>query len=51
MFFNGSKNADGVGASVVLISPKDEKLLYTLWLNFMPCTNKVVEYEALLHGM
>jgi hypothetical protein len=51
MFFNGSKNADGVGAGVVLISPKGEKLRYTLRLNFMPCTNNVVEYEALLHGM
>jgi ribonuclease HI len=51
MFFNGSKNTDGVGAVVILISPKGEKLCYTLRLNFMPCTNNVVEYEALLHGM
>jgi ribonuclease HI len=51
MFFDGSKNTDGAGASVVLISPKGDKLCYALWLNFTPGTNNIAEYKALLHGM
>ena len=35
----------------ILTSPKGDKLRYVLYLDFIPCTNKVAEYEALLHGM
>jgi ribonuclease HI len=51
MFFDGSKNAEGAGAGVVLISPKGDKLHYALRINFTPSTNNVTEYEALLHDM
>jgi ribonuclease HI len=51
MFFDGSKNAEGVGARVILVSPKGDKLRYALWINFTPCTNNVTEYEALLRDM
>jgi ribonuclease HI len=51
MFFDGSKNADSVGADIVLSSPKGDKLHYVLRLNCMPSSNNVAEYEALLHGM
>jgi hypothetical protein len=51
MFFDGSKNADGAGAGVVLVSAKGDKLRYALQINFTSCTNNVTEYEALLHGM
>jgi probable phosphoglycerate mutase len=51
LFFDGSKNANGVGAGVVYISPKSDKLCYALRINFTPYTNNIVEYEALLHGM
>jgi hypothetical protein len=51
MFFDGSKNAEGTGARIILISLKGDKLDYALRINFTPCTNNVAEYEALLHGM
>ena len=51
LYFDGSKNVEGAGAGIVLISPKGDKLRYVLQITFEPCTNNVVEYEALLHGM
>lgn len=51
LHFDGSKNADGTGAGIVLTSPKGDKLRYVLCLDFTPCTNNMAEYEALLHGM
>ncbi len=51
LHFDGSKNADGAGAGIVLTSPKGDKLRYILCLDFTPCTNNMAEYEALLHGM
>src|SRR3954465_10118100 len=51
LHFDGSKNADGTGAGIVLTSPKGDKLRYVLYLDFTPCTNNMAEYEALLHGM
>src|SRR4051812_13282540 len=51
LHFDGSKNADGAGAGIVLTSPKGDKLRYVLCLDFTPCTNNMAEYEALLHGM
>ena len=51
LHFDGSKNADGAGAGIVLTSPKGDKLRYVLCLDFTPCTNNMAEYEALLHDM
>jgi ribonuclease HI/probable phosphoglycerate mutase len=51
MFFDGSKNAQGAGAGVILVSPKGDKIRHALRINFTPCGNNVAEYEALLHGM
>ena len=50
MHFDGSKQAQGSGAGVVLTSPKGEKLSYVLQIHF-DCSNNVAEYEALLHGL
>ena len=51
MFFDGSKRQQGVGAGVVLISPKGDKLKYVPQINFEKASNNEAEYEALLHGM
>jgi hypothetical protein len=48
--FDGSKMYAGLGAGVVITSPKGDKLRYVLQLHFA-CTNNVAEYEALLHGL
>ena len=50
MHFDGSKQFEGSGASVVLTSPRGEKMSYVLQIHF-DCTNNVAEYEALLHGL
>ena len=50
MHFDGSKLFGGSGVGV-LISPKGDKLSYVLQIQFEPCTNNIVEYEALLHGL
>jgi ribonuclease HI len=34
----------------VLISPKQDRLLYVIWLHFC-ATNNMVEYEALVNGV
>ncbi|KAH9315515.1 hypothetical protein KI387_024142, partial [Taxus chinensis] len=46
LYFDGSRSRNGMGAGVVLISPKDEKLFFTHRLQFA-CSNNVAEYEAL----
>ena len=51
LYFDGSKNLEGAGAGIVIISPKGDTMRYVLQLQFEPCTNNVAEYEALLHGM
>ena len=51
MYFDGSKKYDGVGAGVILISPKGDKLRYILQMYLKRPTNNEAEYEALLHGM
>ncbi|KAK1680954.1 hypothetical protein QYE76_041802 [Lolium multiflorum] len=51
LYFDGSKNLEGAGAGIVLISPKGDSVRYVLHLQFEPCTNNMAEYEALLHGM
>jgi ribonuclease HI len=49
MNFDGSKMLGG-GASVVLTSPKGDKLQYVLQMHFR-ASNNVAEYEALVHGL
>ena len=50
MHFDRSKQFEGLGAGVVLTSPKGDKLRYVLQIYFY-CSNNVAEYEALLHGL
>jgi hypothetical protein len=50
MNFDGSKILGGLGASVVLTSPKGDKLQYVLQMHFR-ASNNVAEYEALVHGL
>ena len=50
MHFDGSKVKEGLGAGVVLTSPKREKLKYVLQIHFA-ASNNVAEYEALIHGI
>src|SRR6266536_3621425 len=50
MHFDGSKMRPGLGASIVLTSPKGDKLKYTLQIHFA-ASNNVAEYEALVHGL
>jgi ribonuclease HI len=50
MNFDGSKMLDGLGAGVVLTSPKGDKLQYMLQMHFR-VSNNVAEYEALVHGL
>ena len=48
--FDGSRQLEGSGAGVVLISPRGDKFCYVLRLMF-PYTNNTTEYEALPHGL
>ena len=50
MHFNGSKMHLGLGAGIVLSSPKGDRLKYTLQIHFAT-SNNVAEYEALVHGL
>jgi ribonuclease HI len=50
MNFDGSKMRRGLGAGIVLISPKGDKLDYVLLIHFTTLNN-IVEYEALIHGL
>src|SRR3954469_20610167 len=50
MHFDGSKMMTGLGAGVVLTSPKGDKLEYVLQIHFA-ASNNVAEYEALVHGV
>ena len=50
MHFDGSKMRTGLGAGVVLTSPKGDKLKYVLQIHFA-ASNNVAEYEALIHGL
>ena len=48
MHFDGSKVKDGLGAGVVLTSPKKDQLKYVLQIHFA-ASNNVAKYEALVH--
>ena len=50
MHFDGSKMRTGLGASVVLTSPKGNKLKYVLQVHFA-ASNNIAECEALIHGL
>ena len=50
MHFDGSKTKTGLGAGVVLTSPKKDQLKYVLQIHFA-ASNNVAEYEALVHGL
>ena len=50
MHFDGSKSTTGLGAGVVLTSPKGDQLKYVLQIHFA-ASNNVAEYEALVHGL
>jgi hypothetical protein len=50
MNFDGSKMLGGLGACIVLTSPKGDKLQYVLQMHFH-ASNNVAEYEALVHGL
>ena len=50
MHFDGSKMRTGLGAGIILTSPKGDKLKYTLQIHFA-ASNNVAEYEALVHGL
>lgn len=50
LYFDGLMMLKGLGAGIVIITPKGEKLRYVLQLHFQ-ATNNVAEYEALLHGL
>src|SRR5664279_2496288 len=49
MHFDGSKMRGGLGAGIVLTSPKGDRLEYALQIHFK-ASNNVAEYEALVHG-
>ncbi|XP_071683471.1 uncharacterized protein [Lolium perenne] len=51
LYFYVSKNLEGAGAGIVLISPKGDTMRYVMQLQFEPCTNNVAEYGVILHGM
>ena len=50
MYFDGSSSKEGVGARIVLISPRGENVCLMYKLEFQT-TNNVVEYEALVLGL
>ena len=50
LHFDGSKVKEGLGAGVVLTSPKGDQLKYVLQIHF-EASNNVAEYEALVHGL
>jgi ribonuclease HI len=50
MYFDGSLKLEGVGAKVLMISPKGEQLKYVLEI-FRKVSNNKIEYEAMLHGL
>ena len=50
MHFDGSKLRNGLGAGIVLTSPKRDQLRYVFQIHFAT-SNNVAEYEALVHGL
>src|SRR3954463_10648154 len=50
MHFDGSKMKNGLGAGIVVTSPKGDQLQYVLQIHFA-ASNNVAEYESLVHGI
>jgi ribonuclease HI len=50
MYFDGALNLEGEGASVLLIFPQGEQLMYVLQIHYKAFNNGA-EYEALIHGL
>ena len=50
MYFDGSRNKNGSGAGVMLISPAQVRYYFSFRLQFS-CTNNVAKYESLIHGL
>jgi ribonuclease HI len=48
--FDGSKVKEGLGAGIVLTSPKGDQLKYVLQIHFK-ASNNVAEYAELVHGL
>jgi hypothetical protein len=48
--FDGSIQLQGVGAGILVTSPKGENFKYVLQMH-VPASNNAAEYEALLHGL
>jgi len=51
LYVDGSKQAMGAGAGMILTSPQGEKMRYVLRMSFEKASNNEVEYEAVIHGM
>jgi ribonuclease HI len=50
MYFDGSFTLNSAGGGVVLTSPKGDRLLYIIQLQFR-ATNNVAKYGALVNGL
>jgi ribonuclease HI len=48
--FDGSLQLQGVGAGILVTSPKGKNFKYVLQMHF-PTSNNVAEYETLFHGI
>jgi ribonuclease HI len=48
--FDASLQLQGVGAGILVTSPKGESFKYVLQMHFS-ASNNAAEYEALLHGL
>ncbi|XP_072064965.1 uncharacterized protein [Arachis hypogaea] len=50
LYFDGSKHKDGAGVGIFIISPEGVPSEFLFELKY-PCSNNVVEYEALILGL
>ena len=50
MFFDGSACDDGCGVGILLVSPRGATYSFSIRMT-APCTNNLVEYEAIRKGM
>jgi hypothetical protein len=50
MYFDGSACEDGCGVGILLVSPRAVTYSFSIRLS-APCTNNLVEYEAVRRGM
>ena len=50
MFFDGSACDDGCGVGILLVSPQGATYSFSIRMT-APCTNNLVEYEAVRKGM